>query len=245
MISDEKVTPTFKTVPLIEYLMLGTTWAGFAYGIYSRSLDDFMRYPGSIAAAIALLLYLRLAYAAYKEGRRPRKTFSSVWFLIVGPPVLSFGVASVYYSLAVSGLDLFLWFEKLSLPPTLRSAVWALVALAVGLLLFLVRLRFRAIYGLTEVAVGAGVVAHRAYSGNIGSSNLDFYLAILTAGIYLVVRGCDNVHTGLFKDPIDPIAAKLLTFFGKTTLPPSDSVESWKRFGLVDLFFGRARHSEK
>ena len=36
-----------------------------------------------------------------------------------------------------------------------------------------------------------------------------FYFAILTASIYLIVRGFDNVHQGFIKEPFD-LAAKRL-----------------------------------
>ena len=34
----------------------------------------------------------------------------------------------------------------------------------------------------------------------------NFYIAMLTAGVYLVVRGLDNVHQGFVKEPADPAA---------------------------------------
>ena len=43
----------------------------------------------------------------------------------------------------------------------------------------------------------------------MGKADAGFYLALLTAGVYLVVRGLDNIYLGLTKEPIDPLASWL------------------------------------
>jgi len=84
--------------------------------------------------------------------------------------------------------------------PMEKGVAGAVGSLIAGASLFLVRLRYRSVYGLTEVAVGlylgwdkgAEVVGPLS----VASSNRTFLLAMLTASIYLVVRGFDNMHVG-------------------------------------------------
>ena len=67
-------------------------------------------------------------------------------------------------------------------------------------LLFVFRLRWRAFYGITEVVVGFLVVMHNAilfYEEGLKSNS--FLVAVLTAGIYFMVRGLDNWHQGRVK----------------------------------------------
>lgn len=37
-------------------------------------------------------------------------------------------------------------------------------------------------------------------------SDPTFYFALLTARVFLVVRGLDNIHQSAFKEPKDPVA---------------------------------------
>ena len=46
--------------------------------------------------------------------------------------------------------------------------------------------------------------------------------AMLTAGVYLVVRGLDNVHQGLTKDPKDPIGTKLFSYLSASLIKPTE-----------------------
>ncbi|WP_247841628.1 hypothetical protein [Pseudomonas sp. MWU12-3103b] len=89
---------------------------------------------------------------------------------------------------------------------TLRfSLLVGFFTLVVGGFLFLVRLKWRATYGLSEVGVGFLIASHRAYGEQVlNNVNSDFYLAVLVGGIYLVVRGLDNFYQGreLEKDPV-------------------------------------------
>ena len=70
-------------------------------------------------------------------------------------------------------------------------------------------------YGLSEVLVGVSVAVERTTATTAsGASPLDtsFYLAMLTASVYLVVRGLDNIHQGFTNEPIDPIAARIVAW---------------------------------
>ena len=89
--------------------------------------------------------------------------------------------------------------------------VSALFVFLLGLFLFAIRRRLRCLYGLVEVGVGV-VVALRQTSDVVAIGQaIDgrFMLAMLTASVYLVVRGLDNVDQGIKSTPKDPVAQLL------------------------------------
>lgn len=91
----------------------------------------------------------------------------------------------------------YIWLRSATLSQgALVSAVVVATAFA-GAMLFAFRLYARAMYGCTEALVGLIIAGERA-SAEVRwpIENLNFDLAILTAGVYLVVRGLDNVHEG-------------------------------------------------
>ena len=88
----------------------------------------------------------------------------------------------------------------------------AAAVLAVGLALFAVRRRYRSTYGAVEVVIGVVVALTQTVDVLNSGRAIDgrFVLAMLTAGVYLVVRGLDNVDQGLEKTPSDPTARAML-----------------------------------
>ena len=95
-------------------------------------------------------------------------------------------------------------FEAYSRVASVQTRAWlialaALATLVVGSLFFWFRLRQRFLYGATEAMAGAAVAAHRlsVEPGQGLPGDGGFYIAILTAGVYLVVRGLDNMHQAL------------------------------------------------
>ena len=124
-------------------------------------------------------------------------------------------VAVVIYSLGVCIKDAFLWAQGLGSGAS-RTAI-ALLSVISGIGLYSFRTWLQACYGLTEIVVGiyASLVKTAEISPNVNSNtnlvhiNTTFSLAILTAGIYLIVRGLDNLVEG-FKDGKDPGVGVLL-----------------------------------
>lgn len=82
--------------------------------------------------------------------------------------------------------------------------------LLVGGMLFLFRQSYRALYGLTEVLAGVSVALSREHSPDANFHESSFYLALLTAGVYLVVRGLDNIGQGIDGPAPDPAVTWLL-----------------------------------
>jgi hypothetical protein len=102
--------------------------------------------------------------------------------------------------------------------------------LVVGMLLFAIRLKWRCLYGASEAMVGVVVASQRFYHDAVATDTPTPFivLAILTAGVYLVVRGADNIHQGLTKAPFDP--------FGQRIIRGLDSLgqnRSWRSYWIV------------
>jgi len=151
------------------------------------------------------------ALVAVRQTNKPRPSFGICLIvgLIAGVIVQASALASI--AIIASIIDLFRWIGNLNNPSS-RAALASFVVLSLGSLLFYFRLRWRSLYGATEALVGVSVAAHRVIGIQKDPSALDLelFLALPTASIYLVVRGFDNVHQGLTKDPIDPTATRIV-----------------------------------
>jgi hypothetical protein len=95
------------------------------------------------------------------------------------------------------------------------KGVWPIVATCaltalIGALFFYFRLKLRFFYGLTESAAGIAIAGHRfAQESGAGlPADTTFYVAVLTAGVYLVVRGFDNMHQA-WVSHCDPLILRL------------------------------------
>lgn len=88
-----------------------------------------------------------------------------------------------------------------------------------GALLFAFRLYFRPYYGMTEVALGAILgfmkTSDELLKHNEQWSDPQVLAAFLSAGVYLVVRGLDNIHQGFTAAKPDRLTAWLRTLVVK------------------------------
>lgn len=118
------------------------------------------------------------------------------------------GLASYLAAFIVSGAILgvavivrwcYLGLKGGSLPGTQTGIGVAIAVLFFGFLLFMFRLRFRVCYGLTEIFAGMLVAFLQVQPLSTGAAtfNLALGITLLTAGVYLVVRGLDNFHVGI------------------------------------------------
>lgn len=112
----------------------------------------------------------------------------------------------------------------------------------VGSIFFYIRLRWRVTYGFSEAMAGVLIASYRAHdlNGEWPTQSLDFYVIMLTAGIYLVVRGLDNINQGKNQsdDPLVIIvswlreqvstddAEKVAKMYGRPKPPPRNSSDS-------------------
>lgn len=78
------------------------------------------------------------------------------------------------------------------------SVIGAGIVLVAGMFAFLIRWHFRVLYGLSEIAAGAIFAGDRIFSAmqsRSASTDLNSLgWALLGGGIYLIVRGLDNLH---------------------------------------------------
>ena len=108
--------------------------------------------------------------------------------------ITSFFISTIIYGLGAALLD---GFEKLPVTPSFWTlAGIGAVTLVIGLFCFWVRGTNRVLWGVTEVGVGVGLPVYRAGEMTLESLNADFAIFALTAGVYLIVRGLDNMSQG-------------------------------------------------
>jgi hypothetical protein len=211
---------------LLIALYVVATFAAVFWTIHSRTLADIQSYTLRIGVWVALVsIVLGIVVASVKNEGGDDNWWrrGANWFYILLIAIIFSIVAGLtYYAIAVGIKDTYLWIA--SLPFTRDAAISVLTGatLALGVALFLLRLYLRSLYGLTEVVAGVFISTIKisektpAELGTAGSSMMailasdDLYLVVLTAGVYLVVRGLDNVHQGIVRDPRDPVATKVV-----------------------------------
>jgi len=175
-----------------------------------------------VMPALAMLVIFLIApprvpyWRSIFESLSERRLKSLLFVLLIGP---------LWYSFEVSRCDFAIWVRGIDGPAIVRSNYTILIALGLGVIFFLFRLRYRCIYGLTEAFLGTWIAGYRAYRTDLPQQDLEFYIAMLTAGVYLVVRGLDNMQQGLTQTTPDPLATIILSRFKLRTAqaegPPS------------------------
>ena len=208
---DQQKSTTESALPMIAAFAVSPffVWAVY-HSIRSRTLEDFIRYSAYIAAPITIIGLIALLIAWKGAGFR-RPSMEEILPIVVAP-FLFLLMGATYYALAAALKDAYLWLQAPSSYGAAAVLITTLTTLVLGLGLYYFRFKLRSLYGLTEMLVGLAVAAQRAW-GVSQVLDTSFYLTVLTAGVYLVVRGCDNVYTGLTKDPRDPLAIALLDYF--------------------------------
>jgi hypothetical protein len=189
------------------------------YSVYSRTVWDFIHYPLYLAIPIGLIGAMGISNG-WRESGYPRPFTGLIVLLLMLFAASILGVC--LYSIGASLKDAVYWL----IAPWLKmssdsesSPVFSitLFTLMAGFLLFYFRLRVRSLYGLSEASMGLAVAAHRTHEAGVAAvTETGFYLAVLTAGVYLVVRGLDNVHQGFTSSPPDPFAATALKYFSRS-----------------------------
>ena len=179
----------------------------FVNTVRTRTLGDFLQYTAVVYFSVAVFVGATFLIDRSPSTRSRREQLSEVGTFLLGLALIS----PVFYSAGALLKDLYVWIQSPSLSRTQAVAAGAVITAALGSALFYFRLRLRSVYGASEALVGVLVATHRiATESDAAVKEPAFYLAILTAGVYLVVRGLDNMHQGLVKEPLDPIFTWLL-----------------------------------
>lgn len=205
-ITDDKGMPMW-----IQILSLILTIISISYCIKTRNLEDFIKYGSYIVFGLFIVIILVIIIGTFRNGFI-MPTWKGLFFGVPLIIVLLLFMGISNYSFFVLIKDIFFWLKSPTISKTSAIILTSLLTLSVGSMLFYFRLRMRAIYGLTEAAIGIVVAGNRALTQIDQFTSSDFYLAILTASVYLIVRGFDNIHQGLTKDPIDQYGTKLFAF---------------------------------
>jgi len=167
-----------------------------AYILRTEHYEDYKLLSIAIGATCSFLfVWIDRKYIFSQEFLYDEKFIIKVFAFTYFIPVAG---GFYYYSLFALLRDVALFAFNLS--SIYESVVLtAIFTTASGIILYVFRQRQRVLYGLSEALVGVMAAVSHVTSGaphdQIG--NLGLYLGVLTAGIYLVVRGLDNVDQGL------------------------------------------------
>lgn len=188
--------------PKVRWSVLGLFAVAILYAIAFRHWSDFLRYAGAWSVFLGFSFMFGEGSMYLEEAKGKRATALVVLKLLLPVPLVAviaspLGVAM--YSMAVAAGDGIRWIAFQLVQPGRSPIVLATSAAAAAILLFTFRLRYRCMYGLSEALIGLVVAANQAGAGP------GLYLTVLTAGVYLVVRGLDNIHQG-WKAKSDPLA---------------------------------------
>lgn len=212
-------------IPVGPTLLLALAIVCIAYSVVARHVDDHVRYPFRVAwVASAPFLFAAVAVLV-SAGRRPtnvRQFVSVIGFL--------FFYTWTLYGLRELLLDAADWLRRPDLNRPIAFLVVTAAASTIGGMLFLIRLHMRFMYGLSEVVAGLAVSTHKVVTefSSLTQVTTGWSLAFLTAGIYLIVRGLDNMHQGTSKEPLDRVLIWLARF-----LPWSTRGAVWSQYSLL------------
>ncbi|HXD92960.1 MAG TPA: hypothetical protein VNX01_07075 [Bacteroidia bacterium] len=202
----------FASVMKLTSLIL--SFCAVVYGIRTRPVSDFIKYGLYIDGAILIIIALVFIVSTIKFGYRnqPKAEIRIAGLLLL--PTLFF-IPLIYYSISVSVKDLYFWILSPEHHNGFRMFSISVVTFYLGFTLFYIRYKARAIYGMSEAAVGVMVAAYKVSTFQESLISFNFIFVILIASVYLVVRGFDNIHQGLTKEPKDKRALKFFNYFLK------------------------------
>lgn len=207
-----------------------------AAGFSLKNHAEKVLFYAGLGAFVAIVGALTIVVArSIKEGRTPK--FRDCWWAVFGGSFLGAMLVILYYGAVLSIYDAYTFATSPRFSNFTSLLLVAFTTLFVGIALFLARLKWRCVYGVSEAVVGVIVGSQRYYldaqSGTAHAPAPFVVLAILTAGVYLVVRGADNIHQGLTKDPRDPVGQRVISWlneFGKGGSMEIDLTTSSTRF---------------
>ncbi|MGE5385343.1 MAG: hypothetical protein ACM3SV_05570 [Betaproteobacteria bacterium] len=111
--------------------------------------------------------------------------------------VLLIPIGVVMLSLYSSTVDVAAWLQSPNLDDYVVNLISAVGVLISGHILFIFRQKYRSVYGATELLIGVAIAINNAHTlFKKGDFDLTLVFAFITAGVYLVVRGLDNIHEG-------------------------------------------------
>lgn len=209
------------------------------YVLYTRTLLDIQENALPFFGALVVCYQIAGLIARIWMRKIPDQWDLIYWIGLI--TIFSASYVLVMYGVIALVVDILtqlsLFWESLDpfANQTQFMVVTGFAVCGVGGVLFWFRLKQRFLYGITEIGVGVSFGMHRVtieqWSG--APTCAGFYLALLTAGIYLVVRGADNIHQA-YKDN-DPTLHRFSLFFLRKSLRPSEQRRRVSRVRAIQV----------
>jgi hypothetical protein len=235
-IEESKKVKIKRTLIFYAYIVLSFFFIwGIIHAIQTRTIEDFIKYSLYIAIPLAII-YGSIVFSGLLDTEGKNKLTHRLLLL----PMIIFGslfIGAMYYALAASLKDVYLWLRSPSVSRNGAIIITILITTVVAFILFYFRLKLRSIYGLTEAAIGLIVAVNRVVDSRTIGFNSNFYLIMLTASIYLIVRGFDDIHQGLTKSPVDPLGRNLYLIIRETLNSFADN------FNFLDIMGSKSRRN--
>jgi len=193
-----------------ELLQIGAYLIAVTYAALNRSVGDWVEYPSQLAAIFAIAMYT-FFFNHWMTNGRPKFGVKIILLFAVYIPLAAILSGILFYALGVTIKDAYLWLEASAPLKVFSPVLIGGVALGIGYLLFVFRARAPFVYGMTEVCIGVVVAILRIPDWSAAPTNWDseIFIAMLSAGVYLVVRGFDNMNRGLKPESYDAVLAEL------------------------------------
>lgn len=194
-----------KNPPVVASLIL----VAVLYAIFHRTTQQFFDESLPIASFLTFISY-GFFISRWSLFGRPKFNVHIPLLPIVYLPILIACTTVIYWGFCIALHDSYAWLQSSSPPRGFFVAIVAILVIVIGYALFLFRLHARFFFGLTEATTGL-IIALRNIPANADPVlwSSEIFLVILTAGIFLVVRGFDNMHTGLRSEPRDAILKEI------------------------------------
>lgn len=202
-----KTRKKFRLTNFAFVIILFLTIPTYIHIFNVRTLNEIIKYTSYIAVPLGLIMFAFVTYSGFKKGFN--RTYTKAFILI---PFFVVLWSSSYYALTVTIKDMYSWVLSPTFSQNTTIALVVIITMVLGLLFFYFRLKWRSIYGTTELIFGLIIAANKITEVNSKMLDSSFYITFLSASIYLVVRGLDNIHQGLIKEPIDPLAREINEF---------------------------------
>jgi len=182
------------------FILFALGWIDLAEHLIAPQLTSAGNaWSNSIAVGIGLVIALIMGVAITAGKRRADKI--SVFLVVVVVCLPGFWLLfRAFGILRGFGPDILAW-----LPGHSFRVIGMILVVLAGAVLFWVRLKFRMLFGLTEVAFACYVAWDKIPCVDIASSTGNSALAVnastiavglISGSIYLLVRGFDNMHQG-------------------------------------------------
>lgn len=185
--SGTKYKPS-RTDQLFGFIFVGTQISLVSIvfaGIWMTPFEKFWR-PTSVSTAL-LTAVMMWTYRLDERSVFRRLGMVMGYALALSVVIVSFGFGLVHV------------YQFIPIAPSSKVIFTiALGSLVLGLGCYLIRRSFRMTWGATEIVVGLLIVLYRTNnrSGSTSLMDVEYFIAFVTAGLYLMVRGFDNLEQG-------------------------------------------------